>query len=484
MKHFSISAVAATGRGGGGGAPAAAAAVAAAAAAAVAAASPAGTGMATAASTATTTALDALWWQMRRGCSPSATVRMCSFWMSSTVPMVRPAALASARQSGRAGVWKGAMYVTCAWLTLDSSSLREAACSTVGRSQAANTASPPLMPNGVSVMGWLPSAIFFRSASATPPAACTTRYVNRWPSPSATNRYGTPSSDSRRAERDWMSPPSASLATSRMPLPLPPPTGSATRCTLMSVHRPTAARLAMCAAAAAPPAGVASTSMPPSAAAAAAAAAVASGFMLKHDTSCGMARVARQARVRVATSSSRYASRPPASANSTCEPQAAATVMRLPAVAGCAAGDHADTAARPAAASARRTAVAVTCSARPPASVAHRSDGARRSNPGAASTSSSAVPSIARMRVSSAYDVARYLSHPPPLSPPLLLPSRSAHRPVMPGNSTTACSSTPMPLRTMRREPSRPTPLAVTTCPCPCRSRSITVMSTTGAIHA
>ena len=34
----------------------------------------------------------------------------------------------------------------------------------------------------------------------------------------------------------------------------------------------------------------------------------------------------------------------------------------------------------------------------------------------------------------------------------------------MPGSSTSACSTTPMPLRTMRRLPSAPAPLHVTTC--------------------
>lgn len=41
---------------------------------------------------------------------------------------------------------------------------------------------------------------------------------------------------------------------------------------------------------------------------------------------------------------------------------------------------------------------------------------------------------------------------------------RSDHMPLMPGSSTSACSTTPMPLRTMRSEPSTPAPLHVTTC--------------------
>jgi hypothetical protein len=36
--------------------------------------------------------------------------------------------------------------------------------------------------------------------------------------------------------------------------------------------------------------------------------------------------------------------------------------------------------------------------------------------------------------------------------------------PLMPGSSTSACSTTPMPLRTTRSEPSTPAPEQVTTC--------------------
>ena len=40
---------------------------------------------------------------------------------------------------------------------------------------------------------------------------------------------------------------------------------------------------------------------------------------------------------------------------------------------------------------------------------------------------------------------------------------RRLHMPLMPGSSTSACSTTPMPLRTMRRLPSTPAPEQVTT---------------------
>jgi hypothetical protein len=40
------------------------------------------------------------WWHSRRGCSPSGTGRMWSFWMASRVPMDSSASDASARQHG------------------------------------------------------------------------------------------------------------------------------------------------------------------------------------------------------------------------------------------------------------------------------------------------------------------------------------------------------------------------------------------------
>lgn len=41
---------------------------------------------------------------------------------------------------------------------------------------------------------------------------------------------------------------------------------------------------------------------------------------------------------------------------------------------------------------------------------------------------------------------------------------RRLHMPLMPGSSTSACSTTPMPLRTTRSEPSAPAPEHVTIC--------------------
>ena len=40
---------------------------------------------------------------------------------------------------------------------------------------------------------------------------------------------------------------------------------------------------------------------------------------------------------------------------------------------------------------------------------------------------------------------------------------RMLQRPLMPGSSTEACSTRPIPLRTIRNEPSAPAPLHVTT---------------------
>lgn len=56
--------------------------------------------------------------------------------------------------------------------------------------------------------------------------------------------------------------------------------------------------------------------------------------------------------------------------------------------------------------------------------------------------------------------------HDPPGHPRLAAPAhlRKLHMPLMPGSSTSACSTTPMPLRTMRRLPSTPAPEHVTTC--------------------
>lgn len=52
------------------------------------------------------------------------------------------------------------------------------------------------------------------------------------------------------------------------------------------------------------------------------------------------------------------------------------------------------------------------------------------------------------------------------------------HMALMPGSSMEACSSMPMPLRTMRTEPSRSAPLQVSSWVWP--SVSMTVMSTMG----
>ncbi len=62
----------------------------------------------------TASVLPAGWCAMRRGCSPSATVRTCSFWMGSTVPMVSSPSEATAREWGKGAEWKEARNST--WL--------------------------------------------------------------------------------------------------------------------------------------------------------------------------------------------------------------------------------------------------------------------------------------------------------------------------------------------------------------------------------
>ena len=53
------------------------------------------------------------WCARRRGCSPSGTVRMCSFWISSMLPMLMEASLLSARLSGKDDELNEDMKFTC-----------------------------------------------------------------------------------------------------------------------------------------------------------------------------------------------------------------------------------------------------------------------------------------------------------------------------------------------------------------------------------
>lgn len=53
------------------------------------------------------------WWARRRACSPMGTARMCSFWISSMLPMVRPDSLAMARLSGKLALLKLVIKFTC-----------------------------------------------------------------------------------------------------------------------------------------------------------------------------------------------------------------------------------------------------------------------------------------------------------------------------------------------------------------------------------
>lgn len=53
------------------------------------------------------------WWVIRRGCSPRGTVRMCSFWISSMLPSMRPSSLQIAKLSGSLGELNDVMKLTC-----------------------------------------------------------------------------------------------------------------------------------------------------------------------------------------------------------------------------------------------------------------------------------------------------------------------------------------------------------------------------------
>lgn len=55
---------------------------------------------------------EASWWARRRGCSARGTVRMCSFWISSMLPIVMAPSLASARLSGKLLLLKLVMKFT------------------------------------------------------------------------------------------------------------------------------------------------------------------------------------------------------------------------------------------------------------------------------------------------------------------------------------------------------------------------------------
>mmetsp|Transcript_41028 Transcript_41028/g.102673 ORF Transcript_41028/g.102673 Transcript_41028/m.102673 type:complete len:306 (-) Transcript_41028:951-1868(-) len=95
------------------------------------------------------------------------------------------------------------------------------------------------------------------------------------------------------------------------------------------------------------------------------------------------------------------------------------------------------------------------------------------SNPSSSVSPSSSSP-ISSTRVSPMKDWTKYLSNSASKA------SRRFHRPLMPGSSTWACSSIPMPFLTTRRLPSLSVPEHVTTWPCPCRSRSTTQRSWMG----
>mmetsp|Transcript_26148 Transcript_26148/g.66349 ORF Transcript_26148/g.66349 Transcript_26148/m.66349 type:complete len:234 (+) Transcript_26148:631-1332(+) len=118
-----------------------------------------------------------------------------------------------------------------------------------------------------------------------------------------------------------------------------------------------------------------------------------------------------------------------------------------------------------------RSAAAVACSTCASPRLAQYTVAASASKP-ASSTSPSSSSTMASTRVSEMKESTMWLAWPPP--------ERSAHMPLMPCSARLAWSLMPMPLRTMRSEPSLYAPLQVTTCPCPCRSRSTTTKSTIG----
>lgn len=59
------------------------------------------------------------WCARRRGCSPRGTVRICSFWISSMLPMLMEASLDSARLSGKEDELKDDIKLTCRVLQIN-----------------------------------------------------------------------------------------------------------------------------------------------------------------------------------------------------------------------------------------------------------------------------------------------------------------------------------------------------------------------------
>lgn len=106
---------------------------------------------------ATANVLLSSWCAMRRGCSPSGMVLMCSFWMLSIVPMVKVLFEAIASESGNDAQLKLHICVTSRTFTLLYMSLRLALYTTVGRSEPANTCVPFSVLNGRSETGCVPS---------------------------------------------------------------------------------------------------------------------------------------------------------------------------------------------------------------------------------------------------------------------------------------------------------------------------------------
>mmetsp|Transcript_6838 Transcript_6838/g.17216 ORF Transcript_6838/g.17216 Transcript_6838/m.17216 type:complete len:296 (+) Transcript_6838:1556-2443(+) len=250
------------------------------------------------------------------------------------------------------------------------------------------------------------------------------------PRPHSTNQASSKLHAS--TERGMTSPPSDSVVTT---------VNSGRRMMLMvsSVHRPTSATVA-------PPGKVA---------------------RLIADTSLGSVHFAAS-RSPPAPSCSSSTSTPPPSATTACVAVEAARLI-FSAGGGDQRARHLNVAL-----STSCTTLAVACRMAPPAQSPQCTDRSACTKP-SSSTSSSSSSLMHSTRVSPTNDTTRYLSN--ALSPPAPV---SAHSPLMPSSSTTACSLMPMLLRTIRRLPSLNAPEQVTSWPCPCRSRSTTQKSTIG----
>mmetsp|Transcript_636 Transcript_636/g.1319 ORF Transcript_636/g.1319 Transcript_636/m.1319 type:complete len:247 (-) Transcript_636:859-1599(-) len=161
---------------------------------------------------------------------------------------------------------------------------------------------------------------------------------------------------------------------------------------------------------------------------------------------------------------------PTASRRCSCWPELARST-RLPSTAAieiALSGCHMSSRVRPTP-SMRRTPPAVTCTMAVSPRGAQQTVALSPSKP-SGSTSPSSSSCVSSTRVSEMNESTRYV----------LPATRADQSPLMPGSSMRASSLMPMPLRTMRSEPSLLAPEHVTSCPWPCLSKSTTTKSTIG----